>query len=115
MLPSYSTTEQIRRGNMGHAAIEVHGRLFDMGSLNGYAYPVRATRAVRFWNFPTADAALQAISNQTDCDGHRDRILRFDVDVTPQQAHRLRAWCSAAPASASRSGSPPPADGPQRR
>src|SRR3954469_21848499 len=39
MLPAYGEIEQIRRGNMGHVAIDVDGRLYDMGSLNGYAYP----------------------------------------------------------------------------
>jgi hypothetical protein len=92
MVPAYGVVEQIRRGNMGHAAIDVDGRLYDMGSLNGYAFPFRASTAVRFWNFPTADAALRAIVNQPDCDGHLDRILRFDVQVTAAQADRLHAW-----------------------
>src|SRR6185369_18079190 len=92
MLPAYGPVEQIRRGNMGHAAIEVDRRLYDMGSLNGYAYPFRATTAIRFWDFPTADAALAAIKSHPDCDGHLDRIVRFDATITADQATRLHAW-----------------------
>lgn len=92
MLPRYGPVEQIRRGNMGHAAIDVGGRLYDMGSLNGYAYVFRPTAAVRFWHFPTADAALSTITGTSDCDDHLDRILRFDVTVTDAQAGRLHDW-----------------------
>ena len=47
MLPRYSPVEQIRHGNMGHVAIEIDHRLYDMGALNGYAYVFRANPAVR--------------------------------------------------------------------
>jgi hypothetical protein len=92
MLPSYGTVEQIRHGNMGHVAIDVDGRLYDMGALNGYAYVFRANPAVRFWDFPDADSAVAAVRNHPDCDGHLDRIVRFDVTVTDEQAARLRDW-----------------------
>jgi hypothetical protein len=92
MRPAYGVVEQIRRGNMGHAAIEVDGRLYDAGALNGYAYTLRAAPAVRFWNFPNADSALRAVANTSDADGHLDNILRFDVTVTDEQADRLHEW-----------------------
>jgi len=92
MRPAYGVVEQIRRGNMGHAAIEVDGRLFDAGALNGYAYTLRAAPAVRFWNFPDAAAALRSVAGRSDADGHLDRILRFDVTVTDGQADRLHEW-----------------------
>src|SRR5204862_7901261 len=92
MLPAYGTVEQIRRGNMGHAAIEVDGRLYDVGALNGYAYTLRGAPGVRFWNFPDAEAALRAVAGQSDADGHLDRILRFDVTVADEQANRLHEW-----------------------
>jgi hypothetical protein len=89
MLPAYGVVEQIRRGNMGHAAIDVGGRLYDVGSLNGYAYTVRGSPAVRFWDFADADAAVGALADQADTNGHLDRITRFDVTVTDEQANRL--------------------------
>jgi hypothetical protein len=72
MLPAYGTADQLRAGNMGHAAIEFGGRLHDMGSLNGYAYTFRPSIAVRFWPWPTADAALSALVNHPDADGWLD-------------------------------------------
>jgi hypothetical protein len=92
MLPRYSPVEQIRHGNMGHVAIEIDHRLYDMGALNGYAYVFRPAPAIRFWDFPTADAALKAVKDHPDCDGHLDRIIRFDVTVSTIQAARLRDW-----------------------
>jgi hypothetical protein len=92
MLPAYGMTEQIRAGNMGHAAIEFHGRLHDIGSLNGYAFTFRASTGVRFWPFDNADAALAAVSNHFDCDRYRDSITRCDVIVTPAQADALEKW-----------------------
>src|SRR3954462_13803533 len=92
MLPAYGVVEQIRRGNMGHAAIDVDGRLYDVGALNGYAYTLRAAPGVRFWNFPDARAALRALTDHPDADGHLDRILRFDVTITDEQARRLHEW-----------------------
>jgi hypothetical protein len=95
MLPTYDVIEKIRRGNMGHAAIDVDGRLYDIGALNGYAYTLRAAPGVRFWNFPDADDALRALAGRADADGHLDRILRFDVTVTDEQADRLHEWWAA--------------------
>jgi hypothetical protein len=92
MRPTYGVVQQIRRGNMGHAAIEVDGRLYDVGALNGYAYTLHGAPAVRFWNFPNADAAVRAVADTSDADGHLDRILRFDVTVTDEQADRLHEW-----------------------
>lgn len=47
---------------------------------------------MRFWDFASADAALAAVKDHPDCDGHLDRIVRFDVTVTDEQARRLRDW-----------------------
>ncbi len=92
MTPAYGFVEQVRHGNMGHAAIEIDGRLYDMGALNGYAFVFKPTPAVRFWDLATADAALAALANQPDASGHLDRIVRFDITVTGEQARRLREW-----------------------
>ena len=80
MAPRYGTVEQIRRGNMGHAAIEVDGRLYDIGALNGYAYTLRGAPAVRFWNFTDMDAALAAVRGHPDADGHLDRLVVVRID-----------------------------------
>jgi hypothetical protein len=92
MTPAYGNADQIRAGNMGHVAIEVNGRLHDMGSLNGYAFTFAPSTAVRFWPWPTADRAVAAIAGHADCDGNLDELDRFDVTVTDQQADRIAEW-----------------------
>jgi hypothetical protein len=95
MTPAYGTLDQIRAGNMGHAAIEINGRLHDMGSLNGYAFTLRPSTAVRFWPWQNAQQTLIAICGHPDSDGWLDGIARFDVTVTDEQATRLQAWWDA--------------------
>jgi hypothetical protein len=90
--PGYGLYDQIRAGNMGHAAIEIDGKLHDIGSLNGYAYTISASRAVRFWNFADAATALREIAGHPDSDGALPRVTRFDVTVTDAQAARLAVW-----------------------
>ena len=95
MLPAYDTLEQLRAGNMGHAAIEFDGRLHDVGSLNGYAFTFRPSTGVPFWPWRTADAAAAALVGHPDCDGWLDELTRFDVTVTDDQVRRLAGWWAA--------------------
>jgi len=90
--PAYGTLEQIRAGNMGHVAIEIDQHLHDIGSLNGYAFTFVHSRAIRFWNFPDADAALPFLLSHPDTDGNLDRFTRMDADVTSAQAGALEQW-----------------------
>jgi hypothetical protein len=92
MAPAYGTLQQIRAGNMGHAAIEIEGRLHDMGSLNGYAFTLAPSRAVRDWSFEGASQAVSSLISHPDADGYLDEITRFDVTVTDVQEAILQSW-----------------------